>query len=149
MVACLLGGKEKRVSKKIDKFVYSIYVERKFCGESWCIYSWHGKFGIQPESNNLVWQIMHDSPNLANFFSCQVFSLHCSMYTMFYCIVLYVHVGRLGLGNDDNYCSVQEVMFPSGHSPATVYCGSDASIVITKAGRVLATGNNKYICVKF
>ena len=36
-------------------------------------------------------------------------------------------------------------MFPSGHSPATVYCGSDASIVVTKAGRVLATGNNKLV----
>lgn len=54
-------------------------------------------------------------------------------------------VGRLGLGSDNNYCSVQEVMFPSGHSPATVYCGSDASIVVTKAGRVLATGNNKLV----
>ena len=53
-------------------------------------------------------------------------------------------IGRLGLGNDNNYCSVQEVPFPSGHSPVSVCCGTDASIVITKAGRVLATGNNKY-----
>ena len=54
-------------------------------------------------------------------------------------------VGRLGLGNDKNYCSVQEVAFPSGHSPAAVCCGTDASIVVTKGGRALATGNNKYV----
>ena len=56
-----------------------------------------------------------------------------------------LYVGRLGLGNDNNYCSVQEVPFPSGHNPISVCCGTDASIVVTKAGRVLATGNNKYV----
>ena len=63
---------------------------------------------------------------------------------MYVCNVwLFFVVGRLGLGSDNNYCSVQEVVFPSGHSPVMVCCGSDASIVVTKAGRVLATGNNK------
>lgn len=53
-------------------------------------------------------------------------------------------MGRLGLGNDNNYCSVQEVPLPSGHNPVSVCCGTDASIVVTKKGRVLATGNNNY-----
>jgi len=54
-------------------------------------------------------------------------------------------VGRLGLGNNDSYCNIQEVPFPAGHTPVSVCCGTDASVVLTKAGRVLATGNNKYV----
>lgn len=59
--------------------------------------------------------------------------------------VHFIVLGRLGLGNDNNYCSVQEVPLPSGHNPVSVCCGTDASIVVTKKGRVLATGNNKYV----
>ena len=71
---------------------------------------------------------------------CGMLHVRCNTWL---CFVLCV--GRLGLGNDNNYCSVQEVIFPPGHRPAAVCCGTDASIVVTKAGRVLATGNNKYV----
>ena len=64
-----------------------------------------------------------------------------------YIAFAWLYIGRLGLGNDNNYCSVQEVPFPSEHNPVSVCCGTDASIVVTKAGRVLATGNNKYTIV--
>jgi len=51
--------------------------------------------------------------------------------------------GRLGTGNEDTVTLPKPVPFPVGHEAAKVFCGPDASVVITTNGTIFACGSNR------
>lgn len=63
------------------------------------------------------------------------------------CIVmLSTFPGQLGVGDHKSYATPRKVKLPAGHTPSSVSCGSDCSIIITSSGQLLASGHNKYVC---
>ncbi|KAJ8870688.1 hypothetical protein PR048_029712 [Dryococelus australis] len=50
--------------------------------------------------------------------------------------------GRLGLGHQQDCCSPAQVSVPSDHVVRTVYCGGDATAVVTTEGVMFACGRN-------
>ena len=56
-------------------------------------------------------------------------------------------LGQLGIGDRKSYATPRKVKLPEDHTPSTVCCGPDCSIVITSSGQVLASGQNKYVGV--
>ncbi|XP_056624561.1 LOW QUALITY PROTEIN: serine/threonine-protein kinase Nek9 [Triplophysa dalaica] len=51
--------------------------------------------------------------------------------------------GRLGLDCEDDFSSPMKVEVPAGAFINAVYCGADATFLLTESGRVLACGNNE------
>lgn len=52
--------------------------------------------------------------------------------------------GRLGHGEENDSSDPTEVTVPAGHEIVSVTAGHDCTFLITRAGRVLACGNNEH-----